>query len=120
MMTFAQAISSVFGKYGQFTGVARRAEYWWWILFVTLVDFFLSGIDSRLNPESLLAVISSTWLLVILLPTLAVAVRRLRDAGLSWKFIFFALIPILGTAVLIVLLCLPSKVPVGNAPASRR
>ncbi len=120
MMTFGQAISSVFGKYGQFTGVARRAEYWWWILFITAIDFFLSGIDSRLNPQSAFAIISTTWVLVVLLPTLAVAVRRLRDAGLSWKYLFLALIPILGAVALIVLLSLPSKAPAGNATASRR
>jgi uncharacterized membrane protein YhaH (DUF805 family) len=120
MMTFGQAISTVFGRYGQFTGVARRAEYWWWILFVTTVDFLLSGIDSRLNPQSAVAMISTTWVLVVLLPTLAVAVRRLRDAGLSWRYLFLALIPILGAVALIVLLSLPSKKPAGNATTPRR
>ena len=108
-MTFGQAISSVFSKYGQFTGVAPRSEYWWWVLFVTIVDFALSTLDSTINPTSALGLFSTLWIVVVVLPFLAVAVRRLRDAGLSWKWLWFLLLPIVGVIILIVLLCRPSR-----------
>ena len=108
-MTFGQSISSVFSKYGQFTGVARRSEYWWWVLFVTIVDFALSTLDSTINPNSAFGLFSTLWIVVVVLPFLAVAVRRLRDAGLSWRWLFLLLIPFFGVIALIVLLCRRSE-----------
>ena len=108
-MTFGESISTVFSKYGQFTGVASRSEYWWWVLFVTIVDFALNDLDSAMNPSSAFGLFSALWIAVIVLPFLAVAARRLRDSGLSWKWLWFLLFPIVGVIILIVLLCRPSR-----------
>ena len=82
-------------KYVDFSGRARRAEYWWFTLFVlvvsSVVPIFLDG---------LVALIS----LGAILPTLAVSVRRLHDQGKSgwWYCVFF--IPLAGPIWLIVLM----------------
>lgn len=110
-MGFAQAISTVFKKYADFTGVARRSEYWWWVLFSTVISLILTGIDTAISGGNGMGigVLAGLWSLATLLPSLAVGVRRLRDAGYAWGFMFLALIPIVGAIVLIVMLCQPSK-----------
>jgi uncharacterized membrane protein YhaH (DUF805 family) len=108
-MTFGQSISTVFSKYAQFGGTASRSEYWWWTLFSVLVSVGLGVIDSAISGQSDFSLLSTLWSLAVLLPSLAVGVRRLRDAGYSWGYLFLALIPIVGGIILIVLLCKQSK-----------
>jgi uncharacterized membrane protein YhaH (DUF805 family) len=109
-MSFGQAISSVFSKYAKFGGVASRSEYWWWTLFNVLISVVLGGIDSAISGRQDIGVLQTLWGLAVLLPSLAVGVRRLRDAGYSWRFLFLALIPFVGAIILIVLLCQPRSV----------
>ncbi|MGI4741134.1 MAG: DUF805 domain-containing protein [Janthinobacterium lividum] len=85
----------VFKKYTVFTGRARRAEYWWFTLFsmllsygLTLLGFFVLDIPWLGNIYSF----------AVLLPSLAVAVRRLHDVGKSGWFI---LIPIYNLVLLV-------------------
>ncbi|PRY69508.1 uncharacterized membrane protein YhaH (DUF805 family) [Glaciihabitans tibetensis] len=113
-MNFGQAIASVFSNYAQFGGFATRSEYWWWTLFSTIVSLVLSVIDVAINPESSVEVLATLWALVVFLPSLAVAVRRLRDAGYGWPMLFWGLVPIVGAIVLIVLWCQPTRI---SAPA---
>ena len=105
-MSFGQSISTVFRKYADFKGVASRSEYWWWILFVVLVGIAAGAIWDGLN---------AAWNIAVLLPSLAVGVRRLRDAGYHWGWIFLSLVPIIGGIVLIVFLTQPSKPTVVEA-----
>lgn len=117
-MSFATAIQTVFRKYAVFEGRADRAEFWWWILFTTLVSAALNTVNVAMTPivESPylhlpyqpLAGLASLWSLAVLVPTLAVAVRRLRDAGYRWTFLFWLLLPLAGLIVVIVLLAQPS------------
>ncbi len=109
-MSFGQAISTVFSKYAKFDGVASRSEYWWWTLFNVVVSAVLGGIDIAINGQQDIAVLQTLWGLAVLLPSLAVGARRLRDAGYSWGFLFLALIPFAGAIIVIVLLCQPSTV----------
>jgi uncharacterized membrane protein YhaH (DUF805 family) len=111
-MSFGQSISTVFRKYAEFTGVASRAEFWWFILFTTLVSWAL-GTLNLLTPQGVVAVgtsLASLWSVGVLIPTLAVTVRRLRDAGRRWPELFWILLPIAGLIVLIVHLAEPTKV----------
>jgi uncharacterized membrane protein YhaH (DUF805 family) len=103
-MTFGQAIETCFRKYADFTGWAGRSEYWWWTLFVVLVSVACSIVDAVAG----LGFAATVWFLATLIPSLAVAVRRLRDAGYAWGYLFLALIPLVGGIILIVLLCKPS------------
>lgn len=85
-MSFGEAIKSVFTKYATFSGRARRSEFWYFFLFNFLVSLVLSLIP-------FLSILSSLWALAVLIPTLAVTVRRFHDIGKSgWTFLYF-LIP---------------------------
>ena len=109
-MSFGQAISTVFSKYVKFDGVASRSEYWWWTLFSVIVSVVLGGIDIAIGGQQNIAALQTLWGLAVLLPSVAVGVRRLRDAGYSWRFLFLGLIPFIGAIIVIVLLCQPSTV----------
>jgi uncharacterized membrane protein YhaH (DUF805 family) len=116
-MSFGEAIQTVFRKYAEFTGRATRAEFWWWALFNVLVVgalnlFNVIPIGENAYLGSLLA---GVWSFAVLLPNLAVAVRRLRDAGYGWGNLFFILVPIAGIFVLIAFWAQPTK---AAAPAT--
>lgn len=104
------AIPAVFTRYVQFEGRATRAEFWYFALFWTLVTIGLVflGVVPVLGFSALLGLLA--WNVGALLPVVAVSVRRLRDAGLHWAWMFLALLPFGGIA-LIVLWCQPSKYP---------
>mgnify|MGYP000243376738 CR=1 FL=1 len=80
----------VFENYANFNGRARRAEYWWFFLFNLIITYGLIILGSVLE-ISALVVLSQIYSLAVLIPSLAVAVRRVHDVGKSGWFI---LIPI--------------------------
>ncbi|MDK9706726.1 MAG: DUF805 domain-containing protein [Desulforhopalus sp.] len=101
-MTFFQAIEKCFKKYADFNGRASRPEFWWWVLFA----FLLSWGGQRIN-QSLGSILS----LITLLPSLAVAARRLHDIGRSGWWQLVGLIPVLGWLVMIFWCVQPSEGP---------
>ncbi len=118
-MSFTAAIRSVLARYAGFTGRARRSEYWWWVLFTVLVGLAAALLDgvlgTTLGPDNTPAWRGSTGIigiianLALLLPTLAVAVRRLHDTGRSGWWLLIGLVPIVGGIVLLVFFVLDSK-----------
>jgi uncharacterized membrane protein YhaH (DUF805 family) len=107
-MTFPQSIRSGFRRYADFSGTATRSEFWWWILFVTLVGAALAALPvptfAFVDGVPLEApTLTPVWQIAVLVPTLAVTIRRLREAGSSWGHIFWVLLPVAGAIVLIVL-----------------
>ena len=110
-MTFGQAIQTVLRKYAEFGGRASRPEFWWWMLFSALVASALNvfSVIRIGDTSSLGAILSSLWGIATLLPTLAVGVRRLRDAGYGWGHMFWLLVPIAGLIVLIVFWAQPAR-----------
>ena len=86
-MTFKDSIATCFKKYFDFDGRAARSELWWFILFGVIVDFFSKSID----PTGLGAILS----LILIIPTLSVAVRRLHDIDKSGWWLLLALIPLI-------------------------
>ncbi len=93
----------VIKKYAQFHGRARRAEYWNFVLYSTLITLVLGIIESSagMTTDFSGGVISMLFNLFVLIPSLAVAVRRLHDTNTSGWFLLIALIPIIGFIVLI-------------------
>lgn len=88
MMGFIQAVSSGLSQYATFTGRATRSEYWWWVLFSILVNIATGLLDTALfGAVSLLAYgdiqaltpISTLAGLALLIPSIAVGVRRFHD-----------------------------------------
>jgi uncharacterized membrane protein YhaH (DUF805 family) len=106
-MSFTAAIRSVLSQYAGFAGRARRSEYWWFALLVTLISIATSVLDSALDTGfgdgSSTGFFGVTANLVLLLPSLAVAVRRLHDTDRSGWWLLIALIPLIGLIVLLVL-----------------
>ncbi|GHD76859.1 uncharacterized membrane protein YhaH (DUF805 family) [Salinibacterium amurskyense] len=111
-MTFFESITTVFRKYADFTGVASRPEYWWFALFSFITTSIAASLDPSASSEmgnfGFSVGLSSAWSLALLVPQLAVAVRRLRDTGRHWTNLFWILVPIAGVIVLIVFLTQPS------------
>ncbi len=97
-MSFADAVRSVLSKYVTFSGRARRSEYWWFVLFTAIVYIVAGIIDAAAGTQ----VIGLLVGLALLLPSLAVGVRRLHDTGRSGWWILIALIPLIGAIVLLV------------------
>lgn len=103
-MDLMTAVKTCFGKYATFSGRARRSEYWWFVLFNVLVNFALGIVDGVLfgfHGDAAPQVLSGLYALVILLPSLAVAVRRLHDLGRSGWWLLIWLIPLIGWIILI-------------------
>lgn len=104
------AVTTVLSKYATFSGRAPRPEYWWWVLFVFILLMVAQIVDAALivpllgiepvgeNPARPLSFLLG---LALILPNIAVGVRRLHDIDKSGWWILLGLIPILGTLVLI-------------------
>lgn len=86
-MTFGDAIKSGFGKYAGFSGRAARSEYWYWTLFTVLASIAAGIVDGVVTGGLLSPLLS----LGLLLPSLAVAVRRLHDLDRTgwWLLVAF-------------------------------
>ena len=78
-MTFTESVESCFSKYVTFSGRASRSEYWWFYLAYILACF-AGGFTDGLLGTSFISLIAY---LVMLLPCLAVGVRRMHDTGHS-------------------------------------
>lgn len=92
-MDFVTAIKTVFGKYVVFEGRALRSEFWYFQLFMMIVQLILNAI---------LPPLAGVFGLAVLLPSLAVGARRLHDIGRSGWWQLLLLVPVIGVIVLIV------------------
>jgi uncharacterized membrane protein YhaH (DUF805 family) len=103
-MQFQDAIRSGFRNYVGFSGRAPRSEFWYWQLFVVLVAVAASILDSGFLPESDVGPISAVTSLVLLLPGIAMAIRRLHDIDRTGWWVLLAL-TLIGAILLIVWAC---------------
>ena len=113
------AYKSFFKGYVDFTGRSKRSEYWWiWLTnMILLVPFYSAYFKVLANPRNEtalmalggIAIIYMIFGLALMLPMLALTVRRLRDAGFHWALIFVAFVPFVGSIALLVLLAMPTK-----------
>lgn len=111
-MTFKEAVYNVFSNYTNFSGRARRSEYWYFTLFNIIVSMVLSLL-MRLTAGSfmfgLFRLVEVVFSLAVLIPGLAVAWRRLHDIGRSGAWYLLILVPFVGVIILIVWLCRDSQ-----------
>lgn len=121
------AYKNFFKNYAEFTGRSTRPDFWWvwlgnlilsipfWIIYFYVL-YLSTVMDSVSDSASeaafivlgLVVIIYAVFYLAILVPTLALSVRRLRDAGFHWAFIFLRFAPMGGIALLI-LFAMPTK-----------
>lgn len=93
-------------NYATFTGRARRKEYWFFSLAQAILAIIAAIMDSILGTN---IVIYSLLALALFVPSLAVAVRRLHDTDRSGWMFLIALIPLVGTIILLVWLATETK-----------
>lgn len=102
----------VLKKYAVFSGRARRKEYWMFILFNAIILIVLSILDGLLKTRVTflqIGVLYTLYSLAVIIPSIAVAVRRLHDIGKSGWMYLIILIPFAGFIWLIVLLATDSQ-----------
>ena len=98
-------------KYAVFSGRSRRMEYWYFVLFNIIVSIVLGAIDALLGTLGSgmgVGLLSGIYGLAILIPSLAVTVRRLHDIDRSGWWILIGLVPLIGAIVLLVFALLDS------------
>lgn len=102
-MDFITAVKTCFQKYFDFSGRARRSEFWWWMLFSLVVSFALMLVDIALfsGPVEDIGPFETTFSLITLFPTLAVTARRLHDTDRSgwWQILPLAPAIVLGLGI---------------------
>ena len=97
---------AVLKNYAGFEGRAHRTEYWMFALVNFLISLALAFISEMLHMGDWLSILYS---LAVLIPCVAVTVRRLHDTGRTGWMALIALIPIIGGIWLLVLMCLDSQ-----------
>jgi len=105
-VSFTDAITDGFRKYVVFSGRSSKAAYWWWFLFALIVYVVAYIISAAIGS----LIIYYLAALALLLPGLAVGVRRLHDTGKTGWWILIAIIPF-GFIVLIVFYLQDSEGP---------
>ncbi len=92
----------VLKKYTVFTGRAQRAEYWYFVLFNLIIIFVLGFIDGLLGTGGAYGgVLGGIYMLAVLLPSIAVGIRRLHDTDRSGWWLLLGLIPLAGLVLLV-------------------
>ncbi len=107
-MGFTEAIAAFYRNYANFSGRSSRSAYWWIALYNAIlfgIPYFILYFQIITNdsPSIPLAVWCGIFYLANLLPSLAVAVRRMHDIGKGGGWIFISCIPIIGSIWFLVL-----------------
>ncbi len=92
-------------KYAVFSGRSRRKEYWYFVLFVVIISIVLGMIDGLLGTyhrSTGAGLLSSIFSLAVLIPSIAVSVRRLHDIDRTGWWVLISLVPLVGWIVLLV------------------
>jgi len=96
----------VLKKYAVFSGRARRKEYWMFFLFNIIIALVLGFIEGLVGGPG---IIGTLYSLAVLIPGIAVSIRRLHDIGRSGWWLLICLIPIIGPIVVLVFMAQDSK-----------
>ena len=104
-MNMQTAVKSVLGNYANFSGRARRSEYWYWTLAVFLLYVVGLIITEVAKPFAIILLLAY---LAIIVPSLAVLWRRLHDTGRSGVWFLITFVPLVGGIILLVFACTDS------------
>lgn len=100
-MGFTEAVRSVIvERYADFQGRSPRSELWWFVLFYAIVGLVIGAISTV--SDVLGGVLNLVVSLGLLVPSIAVSIRRLHDTDRTGWWILLGLIPVIGTIILIV------------------
>jgi len=101
-----QAYKSFWNRAFDFKGRTTRPDYWWAILASFLIAFFLVVLGSI---SEFFATLYVLYYFSGIIPNISISVRRIRDMGKSWQWIFITLIPIVGGIWFLIIMCRPSR-----------
>ncbi len=104
-MSFGDAFKSFFSNYAKFNGRARRSEYWFAALGVGLISWVTGILATAIEGSGnfgFFTILNLLWSIAILVPSLAMAARRMHDVNKSFGYIFIGLIPIVGWILVLV------------------
>ncbi len=107
-MSFTDAIRDAFTHYATFSGRSSRSAYWWFSLFNALVVVAALVVDAALRTGGVFYVLT---VLGIVVPNIALTVRRLHDTGHSGWWLLVSLVPLVGPIVLLVITLRGSEGP---------
>lgn len=97
-------------RYADFSGRSRRKEYWMFFLFIIIVAVVIGAIEGVLGLNGMIGglygPLSMIFILGILVPSIAVQVRRFHDQDKSGWFVLLGLIPFVGGLAVLVFMCL--------------
>lgn len=99
-------------RYAKFSGRAGRPEYWYFSLIYLLASVILAVLDmiaGWYDPKVGMGVLSAIFTIGLLLPSLAVSVRRLHDTGRNGWWMLIAFVPLVGVIVLLVFMAQRSE-----------
>jgi uncharacterized membrane protein YhaH (DUF805 family) len=102
-----EAYKRFFANYANFKGRSTRSDYWWVVLCNIIIGFVLGFLDGLLGTE-IFYIISYIYDIVILIPGIAISVRRLHDINKSGWYCLIALIPFVGSIILLIYMCTAS------------
>ena len=102
-----EATKLFFTKYADFSSRSRRSEYWWAMLSLTVINMIIGGLAGSID---FLGWLPQIWSLAILIPGIALTVRRLHDAGHKGTYYLWILLPLVG-GIMILVQCCKDSVP---------
>ena len=100
-----EAYKSFWTRAFDFKGRTSRSDYWWAVLASFIVAFVLLTLGAISEPLSAFYVL---YYFAGIIPNLSISIRRVRDMGKSWQWIFINFIPIAGGIWFLIILCRPS------------
>ncbi len=108
MENMQRAVKTVLNSYVKFEGRSGRPEYWWYVLAYFIVIAVLSVLG---NVIGIFTLVANLIALALLIPNIAVGVRRFHDIGKSGWWLLIGLIPLLGWIAIIYFAAQPSVGP---------
>ena len=115
---FLEAILCFYNNYANFKGRATRKEYWYVVLYMTLmaIGFYILDVFGEIvniaygnwGYTNFAIILNVLCMLVHIVPVISLAFRRLHDIGKSGVYYLFVLIPVVGSILLIVFFCTDS------------
>jgi len=111
-------LGTIKNRYADFNGRATRSEYWYYTLFYFILAIILKMIDTYvvnsmlgMSPSDALGggLIQMAFALALLIPSIAIGVRRLHDIGKSGWWMLISLVPVIGFFLLIYFFVQKSK-----------
>lgn len=105
-----QEYIAMWTNFANFSDRTSVRGYWMAFLYNFIVALVLGFVTSIIP---VLGFLAGLYSLAALIPGLAIAIRRLRDAGKAWYWIFIGFIPLVGVILLIIFLCQPTASNVG-------